>query len=287
MKAVKLALLLLLLGGPAAADWRLDPPLVAPGGVARLTWQGGEATRLSVRFRGEPLQLLPGPGGPTVLLGVDLEQPDAALPIAATVVDLQGRSVHHGLFLRVERPPRQAARPAERLKLAPDYVTPRTPEQLERIRRERLRLQELYALRSAPSGWPLFRRPLPNPVSSGFGRDRLLNGKTRSLHAGVDFSGMPGEPVAAAAAGRVVFAGELYFTGWTVILDHGDGLFTLYAHLQRLLCREGEELAGGASVGELGSSGRATGPHLHWGARLRGARIDPLALVRLTGGEKR
>lgn len=289
MRKIWLLLYLLLAPGVACAaqGWVLEPAVLAPGGVARLIWKGDPTVRSEVRFKGETLQLMASSDGPMTLLGVDLEQPEGAYPIQATVSDRQGRLVHYGLFLRVERPPRGKSQPSERLTLRQEYVTPRAPEQLERIRRERALLKGLYAGRSVPLPWQPFRRPLSTPVSSIFGRARIMNGNTPSLHAGVDFSGAAGTPVTAGGDGRVIYAGDLYFTGLTVILDHGDGLFTFYAHLQRILCQEGASVVAGAIVGELGSTGRATGPHLHWGARLRGERVDPLALVSLSGREKR
>jgi len=123
-------------------------------------------------------------------------------------------------------------------------------------------------------------------VSSPFGLRRILNGKPRSPHSGVDFRSSRGTPIRSAAAGVAVFAGDLYYTGKTVVLDHGDGLYTLYAHLESIDCRTGERLKDGDIVGKVGSSGRSTGPHLHWGCKLRGDRIDPLALVNLFREEK-
>jgi murein DD-endopeptidase MepM/ murein hydrolase activator NlpD len=124
-------------------------------------------------------------------------------------------------------------------------------------------------------------------VSSPFGLRRILNGQPKSPHAGVDFRSPAGTAVRAAARGRVAFAGELYYTGRTVILDHGEGLFSLYAHLQTLACSPEAVLEAGTVLGTVGSTGRSTGPHLHWGVKLRGDRLDPLALTELLSGEKR
>lgn len=277
---------LLLVALPAmAADWSLAPAEVRPGGVTRLSWLG-EAEQVRVRFNGEEIPLTRHGDSWSTLLGVDLEASAGDQPLTLTVEGRDGETVYHGLHLSIRRPPARP-RPAERLRLPKQFVTPTEPTILERLARERAMLKELYAQRGAEPARLTFVAPLAGPVVSPFGRGRLLNGKRSSLHAGVDFGGTPGTPVPAAGPGRVAYAGDLYLTGQTVILDHGAGLFTIYAHLRHIACREGEMLGQGAILGELGSTGRATGPHLHWGAKLRGARIDPFALVALFSGEKR
>jgi murein DD-endopeptidase MepM/ murein hydrolase activator NlpD len=165
-------------------------------------------------------------------------------------------------------------------------VSPQKPEVLRRIERERRLLAELFSRQGTPPLWERFVLPVEDPVGSPFGLRRVLNGQPRSPHAGVDFRSPRGRAVRASARGLAVFAGELYFTGRTVILDHGGGLFSLYAHLDSIGCREGELLDAGAVLGAVGSTGRSTGPHLHWGVKLQGDRVDPLALVGLLGGER-
>ena len=110
---------------------------------------------------------------------------------------------------------------------------------------------------------------------------RVYNGKTTGFHACLDMAAPKGTPVAAAADGRVALAGDLYFSGGTVLLDHGGGLFTQYMHLSRVDVKDGDAVARGTILGLVGATGRVTGPHLHWGARLNGARVNPEALVAL------
>jgi murein DD-endopeptidase MepM/ murein hydrolase activator NlpD len=109
----------------------------------------------------------------------------------------------------------------------------------------------------------------------------VFNGKPRSSHEGADLAAPAGAPVAAPGPGRVALAEELYFSGGTVILDHGAGLFTMYFHLSRIDVKAGEDVDSGGRIGAVGATGRATGPHLHWGARLNRARINPLGLLKL------
>jgi murein DD-endopeptidase MepM/ murein hydrolase activator NlpD len=115
---------------------------------------------------------------------------------------------------------------------------------------------------------------------------RVLNGQPRSPHAGIDFRSPRGTPVKASAPGVVAWVGDLYFTGLTVVVDHGGGLYTLYCHLDRIDCSAGQILTSHEILGRVGSTGRSTGAHLHWGVKLRGDRVDPLALTSLLNGKK-
>jgi len=114
-----------------------------------------------------------------------------------------------------------------------------------------------------------------------WGARRIINGQPRAPHTGVDYSADPGTPVVAANAGRVALVAEYFFPGRLIVLDHGLGLFTLYFHLERVDVRDGERVERGQPIGAVGASGRATGPHLHFGAKLGRARIDPAALLSL------
>jgi murein DD-endopeptidase MepM/ murein hydrolase activator NlpD len=109
---------------------------------------------------------------------------------------------------------------------------------------------------------------------------------TRNPHSGADFPSPAGTPIAAPSAGRVVLARDLYFSGNTVILDHGLGLFSLLAHMSVVDVREGDLVPSGKVVGNVGATGRVTGPHLHWAVRLNGARVDPMAVLALLGRQK-
>jgi murein DD-endopeptidase MepM/ murein hydrolase activator NlpD len=122
---------------------------------------------------------------------------------------------------------------------------------------------------------------VPDPANSRFGTRSIYNGRPRSQHGGADFLSPAGTPVQAPNAAQVVLARDLYFLGHTVVLDHGQGLFSILAHLSFIGVHEGESVEAGQTVGRTGATGRVTGPHLHWAMRVAGARIDPLALVEL------
>jgi len=279
-------LLLLLMLMPVQAlggTLYLDPLVVDQGGATLLRWRGEEPSVALARCNDRLYYLRPLASGTAALLGADLDLEPGSYPIDGVVVDRRGEAQFFHLRLEVRR----AARPEERLTLPPGKVTPRDPAVLRRIEAEQALLAELYARPESPPLWESFAPPVADPVSSPFGLRRILNGKPKSPHAGVDFRSSAGTIVHAAARGRVVFAGDLFFTGKTVVLDHGDGLISLYAHLQKIGCRSGELLEAGATLGRVGSTGRSTGPHLHWGVKLRGDRVDPLALAGLLAREKR
>jgi murein DD-endopeptidase MepM/ murein hydrolase activator NlpD len=168
----------------------------------------------------------------------------------------------------------------QRLSVDPRYVeVPK--EELERVKADQMRVAEAYRHGSAVRLWTSFTRPLETRSNGNFGARRIYNETTRSFHTGLDLAAAEGTPVAAAGDGRVVLAGDLYFSGGTVLLDHGAGLFTQYFHLSHIEVKEGDAVVKGARLGASGHTGRVTGPHLHWGARLHGARVNPEDLLAL------
>lgn len=261
------------------AEVRLTPARVENGGVVRLQYRGPSPSLVVARWNDRLVYLDPVDSGARALIGVDLEQAPGRYPLPVAVVDASGSSHFYTLVLQVTA----ARHGVERLELPEALANPRGPRLLARIALETRQLRKIFAGQTPGLAAIRLQLPVPDPVSSPFGLGRILNGVRHSPHAGIDFRSPAGRRVGAAGSGQVAFVGDLYFTGRTVVLDHGEGLYTLYAHLQQTTCRVGEELRGGQTLGRVGSSGRSTGPHLHWGAKLRGARIDPLALVATAG----
>jgi murein DD-endopeptidase MepM/ murein hydrolase activator NlpD len=168
----------------------------------------------------------------------------------------------------------------QHLTLEDDRHVHLSPEDLARSEREAARVAELWGRRTPRR----FTLPLAPPLAAlpaggRFGARRVINGEPRSPHTGADYAAAAGTPVLAVAPGRVVLAEEHFFAGKSVFIDHGDGLISMSFHLSGLAVAVGDEVAAGEIVGLVGSSGRATGPHLHFGLRWRGARVDPALLL--------
>lgn len=172
--------------------------------------------------------------------------------------------------------------PVKKLWVDEKYVTP-PPSVRERIQQESEILRTIYD--RFTSGWlgkGQFILPLEGKSSDNFGERRIYNNKPRTSHGGVDISAPAGTPVKASNSGEVVLAHDLYFSGKTVIIDHGLGLFTLYLHLSRVRVKTGDKVGKGDIVGEVGATGRVTGPHLHWGVKVFGNSVDPFSLLSLS-----
>jgi murein DD-endopeptidase MepM/ murein hydrolase activator NlpD len=168
---------------------------------------------------------------------------------------------------------------SETLQVARSKVTP--PESvMERIRLERELTRSLYGDLTPQRIWgDMTQMPVNSIVTSPFGTKRIYNGELQSYHSGVDLRARTGAPIFVPFSGKVRLAQDLYYTGNTVILDHGYGLFTLYAHMSKLNVKEDQMLELGELMGLSGSTGRVTGPHLHWAAIVHGERVDPLKLM--------
>jgi murein DD-endopeptidase MepM/ murein hydrolase activator NlpD len=169
--------------------------------------------------------------------------------------------------------------PVRRITVDPKFVDPPASE-LPRIEREAKLMAAVLAVVSPERLWAgAFSAPVPGAATSGFGRISVTNGQRRTPHTGTDFQAAVGTPVAAPNAGRVVLSEALYFSGETVIIDHGLGVFSFLAHLSRRDVATGDAVASGAVVGLSGVTGRITGPHLHWSVRVGPARVDPMSLL--------
>ena len=171
--------------------------------------------------------------------------------------------------------------PTRHLKVAPSFVNP-PPEVVERILREQEETAAIFRGASPERLWRGgFARPVPGKSTSSFGRRSVYNGEPRSPHSGADFRAGKGVAIKAPNAANVALTGDLYFSGKVVILDHGWGLYSYFAHLSAIDVVEGDVVQRGDVVGRVGATGRVTGPHLHWTVRLNDARVDPLALMEL------
>jgi murein DD-endopeptidase MepM/ murein hydrolase activator NlpD len=178
------------------------------------------------------------------------------------------------------------AYPTTRLQVEPRYVELSAEDQA-RARRESAEIDRVY---SAVSPERLWEEPFLAPVAGAgngrnFGHRRVFNGQPRAPHSGADLTAATGTPVVAANRGRVVLAKSLFFSGNAVFLDHGLGVYTTYLHLSRIDVALGDWVDRGGQLGLAGATGRVTGPHLHWGARVLDARVDPFSLIGLVDGK--
>lgn len=226
----------------------------------------------------QPLTFFPYGEGYAALAGIDLEVKPGRLAWRIGVVNERGAPVRAAGALQV----RSRKFPVQRLTLPKAMVDLDAPT-LKRVEEESKRLRTVYETATPERLW---RGRFVKPVGitdpgEGFGARRIINGRPRAPHAGVDYTADAGTPVVAANAGRVALVAEYFFPGRLVILDHGHGLFTLYFHLGRVDVQEGDRVERGQVIGAVGATGRASGPHLHFAAHLRLARIDPSALLTL------
>jgi len=283
-RIVVVALGLLLVSGSSGAaektsiSWHPSKPRL--GDVAWLHVQNvAEIATVEGSVDGRPLTFFPYAGGHAALLGIDLEVKPGAHAWQVGVVE-QGREPRsaQGKLLVARR-----NFPLERLTL-PQTMVDLDSETERRAVAEGKRLAILYRTITPERLWRgKFTKPVGTPAAgTGFGARRIINGQARSPHGGIDYSAPRGTPVVAANAGRVALVAEFFFPGRLVVLDHGLGLYTLYFHLDTASVAEGERVERGHTLGSVGATGRATGPHLHFGAQVGAARVDPATLLGLS-----
>ncbi|WP_051412589.1 M23 family metallopeptidase [Pseudoxanthomonas sp. J35] len=262
------ALLAAAVAAPASAagdDRVVFPPSVQQGAMVI----GKVPPGSRVEYAGRSLR---SSGYGTVVFGVGRDQ---AGPVQVAVVRPDGSRVD----ARIAVTPRDW--PVQRVDGVPPKTVDPPPEIAERIRREQA---QVSAARERDDDRTDFARPFVWPVegriSGRFGNQRVYNGKPGSPHSGMDIAAPTGTPIKAPAAGVVTFAApDLYLTGGTVLLDHGFGISSNFLHLSRIDVKVGDRVEQGQVIGAVGATGRATGPHLHWGMSWFDTRIDPLLVL--------
>lgn len=259
------------------AVWQPVRPRI--GDVAWMMVRGAaEGAELEGSVAGRPLRFFPYGGGHAALVGFDLDtKPGALVWRLAALVSGQPPVKAEG---RVQVQRRDF--PVQRLSL-PTGMVDLDPETERRAVTEGDRLRSLYQAVTPERFWRgRFVRPVGGTESgTGFGARRIINGQARSPHAGLDFSAPTGTPVVAVNDARVALVAEYFFPGRLVVLDHGLGLYTLYFHLDEITVKDGDRVTRGQPIGTVGATGRATGPHLHFGVQMGAARIDPASLLEL------
>ena len=251
---------------PAAVDTREAFPASVSQGALVI---GKVAPGSTVRHAGRVLRVTPYG---SVVFGVGR---DAAGPLEVEITPAKG-SGHVRAIAVLPR-----AWPVEHVDGVPPKTVDPPPAIAERIRREQAQVtaararDDARADFAAPFAWPVVGR-----ISGRFGNGRVYNGKPGAGHSGMDIAAPAGTPVKAPAAGVVTFAApDLYLTGGTLLLDHGHGVSSNFLHLSRIDVAVGERVAQGQVIAAVGATGRATGPHLHWGINWFDVRVDPLLVL--------
>lgn len=215
------------------------------------------------------------------LVGIDLDVKPGKYTLEIVGIDENGSQVKGTYPLSVV----SKQFPVRRLTVDPKFVSPPQAE-LARIQRESALVAGIFKRANPVKLWEgPFLRPVPGEANSSFGKRSILNGQPKSPHSGTDFTAAAGTPIKAPNNGSVILATDLYYSGNTVILDHGLGLYSYFAHLSRIDVAEKDKVKAGQIVGLVGSTGRVTGPHLHWTVRLSEARIDPMGLLAILASD--
>jgi len=265
-------------GEKAAVSWHPSKPRV--GDVAWILVKDvAEAATVEGSVDGKPMTFFPYGGGHAALFGIDLDMKPGTHAWRVGVVE-PGREprIAQGSVKIVRRDFH-----VERLTV-PNTMVDLDPETERRAVAESKQMATLYRTITPERLWRgKFTNPLGTTAAGGgFGARRIINGQPRSPHSGSDYSAPRGTPVLAVNAGKVALVAEFFFPGRLVILDHGLGLYTAYFHLDTIAVAEGERVERGQTLGTVGATGRATGPHLHFGAQVAGARVDPTTLLGLS-----
>ena len=250
----------------ARAELPLPRASAVPGGVVMIDIEGESSEAPFVSFEGDAVMVLPRERGWVALVGIPLSR----TPGPAAIQIRRGAStLTRGFTIEGKQYRTQA------LKVAPKHVD-LSPADAARVEREQPHLRAMYGTFTAQIPESLrFISPVKGPRSSSFGLRRVFNNQPRNPHSGMDIAAPVGTPVVAPAAGTVIDTGDYFFNGGTVIIDHGRGLVTMYCHLSRIDAKTGQKVVAGDKLGEVGATGRVTGPHLHWGVALNRAFVDP------------
>ncbi len=264
MKRMLPACALALLSAAALASPHHSP---RPGGIAVIDVGRAGEPAPSVTFDGRPVLVLHGAERWHAVVGIPLDQEPGDIFVSA------GQS-------RVEVAVAEHAYREQRLTIKnKSYVTP-DQAQLDRIGRERKVIDAaLNAFRNVPVEGIALAAPVDGRRSSSFGLRRFFNDQPRSPHKGMDIAAPDGTPIKAPLDGVVSAVGDFFFNGNTVIIDHGQGFVTMYCHLSSIAVEKGQDVTTGTSIGNVGATGRVTGPHLHFGTYLNGTAVDPAILI--------
>lgn len=242
-----------------------------PGGIAVITLPA-DADPATARYGDRKVLVTRSEGDYLAVIGLPLGTKPGRYFL--TVTDKQGKTRNLGFQVADKAYEEQHITITDKRKVNPEK------QDMVRITRETKQINSALSHWSAQEDVVVtFRKPVEGPTSSPFGLRRFFNEQARSPHSGLDIAAPEGAAIHAPAPGTVLTTGEFFFNGNTVLLDHGQGLITMYCHMSRIDVTPGQTVDTGETLGAVGMTGRVTGPHLHWGVSLNDARIDPLLLL--------
>ena len=252
------------------------PSRLHPGSPFLVTVSGlVSGTSYDVRF-GKADIPIKGSGTVRLLLGIDLAHPDGidrirlyesgtASPVTSVAIEIR-RHVYASQYLKL-----------------PENFVELTPAELKRAVKEEKELDGIFANDTTNPLWKGdFVLPVHGIITTPFGVRRFLNGEPRAPHTGIDIAGKPGTPVAATNDGIVCFEGNLFFGGNSILINHGQGIYSMYFHLGKYAVKNGTYVKKGQTIAYIGETGRVTGPSLHFGVRIADSKVDPELLFSLT-----
>jgi len=247
------------------------PDAVKPGDICLLTINGGEGP-VKATFRENKINFDRTYDGRMIgLVPIDVNTKPAKYDISISQGDIKKRAVIEVIDFNFE---------TIKLTLPKGKVT-LSPENQKRANSEATLLNGIWAVNTSMAWDSKFAHPTDTEISTMFGVKRIMNEVKTSVHRGMDFRGKAGTPVKAINEGKVVLTENLFYGGNTLIVDHGLGLYSIYMHLSKFEAKKGAPVAKGDVIGLIGSSGRATGPHLHMSVKLNGISVNPESLLEL------
>jgi len=253
---------------------------ISPGEVVKISLQSPRFSSAGVHFHGENYMFVPDSSNSSffLLIGLGLNMKPGIYELAIHIIFPDGSRRDFPLALPVSN----GKFTIQNINVDEKYVFPSAKAQ-ERIKKEFELVKKVYQA-YVPDwlGQGNFIVPSYGRIRKNFGEKRMFNNKLHSRHRGVDIRSSRGAKVKAANSGKIVLKRNLYYAGNTVIIDHGAGLFSIYCHLSRVSVKEGDLVNKGEVIGQVGSTGRVTGPHLHWGIKLYDQFVNPFSVLQIS-----
>ena len=266
MRSLKSLLVFTLLLPLCAAAQSLPRELAVPGGIAIIAL-GDAPQKPEANYNGKQVLVTRHNNGWLALVGLPLKAKTGAHTLEATI---KGRKEKLEFLVSDKKYEEQ------HITLKNKRMVNPYKNDLKRIRSDQARSRKAFASWDATRDAELgFATPVQGRLSGTFGKKRFFNGQPRRPHSGMDIAAPTGTPIIAPAAGTIIETGDYFFNGNTVFIDHGEGLITMFCHMDSIGVEVGQQVARGETVGTVGMTGRVTGPHLHWTISLNNNRVDP------------